>query len=843
LAEVAAWFDALASAAGYISEAVDPRFNSVCRQLAAVGDLSLINSGGKEYLLAVEPTTVTLGLEHDVLLGDLEEAGPLIDADAVVRKVVAQDQSVALLEHTPPPPWASITDRLGLAEGLRPAGILDSLREASSHSALQIEAGSVPETLLELGSPEVRLCLVPDGEGQVPAVCFRNGAGNDVCLRLHDPDDLAWLYLGHAGPFGVGEWPDQLEMPGRLLSILTLLGTPREDSLTRWSLDEAAAEIFSEWLGVPRPDGTPASEDKAQAEVIEAPIDARLLISAGPGSGKTWTACSRIARLIEAGAVPARILVVSFTRAAVAEIRNRIAGFMERPGDAFEINVQTLDSLAWSLNAGAGTAGDLASADFEAGIRGALKLLEADEDWLLDELERYQHVVIDEAQDLTGDRRLMVLALLKRLRKECGIAVFHDPAQSIYHFVEGERAGIESGLSAIEPAFRTVELRHNYRCKSQKLLDLFAEGRRLLDSGDLRATEIHERIRHEIEAAAVSATGQQSRLDERDAFHLFRWRGQLTSAINQALRAGRPVRTRLPHHRTLIQPWISAALQSAIGGSISEMEFLEAYTGLHPFPGRPSHQAWETLRRVSGAERGGVDLVRLAEVMKNSAPLAELAIADIGPRSAPLFSTIHAAKGREAEVVVLSLAGTTRAEEEEKILEEARVLYVGATRASKELRIAAYPKGMKTLPGVRKRNWRAWHGTSSPAAYVEIGLPGDVEPTALEAGLVGLDDVNFLLWQRSQKTSRAILTRNNGRYQISLASDGEGPILGNLSAAFLSDLRAIGKQLTGGDVSPSVRIEGAFIVGSSSVVTGDDPKVPRFSLAPILAGTPLIFFN
>ena len=843
LGEVAAWFDALASSAGYAGLKTRARFHSVCRQLAAAGDFALMSSGGKNYLLAVEPKTVTLGLEYDVLLGDLEGTGCLIEADTVVRKTMAQDQSVELFEHIPSPPWPSITDRLGLAEGVRPARILDELREASSHSSIRIRAGSEPEELVELGSPEVRLCVGSEEEGQVPAVCFREKSGHEVCLWLGGLDDLAWLYLSHVGPAGVAAWPDRLRMPDRLLSILTLLGSPDDDSLSKWSLGETAVEIFSEWLGVPRSDGMPASEDKAQAEVIEAPIDARLLIVAGPGSGKTWTACSRIAKLIEAGAVPSRILVVSFTRAAVSEIRNRIGGFLDRTEDAYGINIQTLDSLAWSLTSGAGSAGDISSTDFEAGIKRALKLLDADEDWLLDELERYQHVVIDEAQDLTGDRRSMVLALLQRLRRECGISVFHDPAQSIYHFVERERAGIESGMSAIEPAFRTVELRRNYRCKSQKLLDLFAEGRRLLDADDVSATEISERIRKEIEAAAEPAIDRESRSDERDTFHLFRWRSQLTFAINQALRAGRPVRTRLPHHRTLIQPWISAALQSAIGGSISEKEFFEIYTGLHPFPGRSSHQAWGTLRRVSGDERGGVDLARLAEVMKSKAPVAEIAISDIGPRSAPLFSTIHAAKGREAEIVVLGLAGTTQAQAEEEILEEARVLYVGATRAAKQLRIGAYQKGMKTLTGARRRHWRAWNGGSDPAAYVELGLPGDVEPTAPATGVAELDDVNFLLWQRSQKTSKAMLKMKGGRYQISLDSDGEGLVLGSLSAAFTSDLKAIGKQLTGGSVFPSARIEGVFIVGSSSVVTAGNPNALRFSFAPILAGTPLIFFS
>lgn len=843
LEEVAAWFDTLVAAANYEYGVADARFHSVCRQLAAAGDLAMITSGEKRYLLAVEPTTVKLGLEHDVLLGHLEGAVSVIDADAVVRRTTVQDQSVDLFEHIPPPPWASITVSLGLAEGVRPALILDGIREANPQLSIQLEVGYQPEDLVKLGSPEVRLCILSIREEQVPAVCFRNKNGCDVCLRLEKYDSLAWLYLSQTGIAGVAAWPNSLPMPESVLSILTLLGTPEDDTLNSWNLDDPATEIFSQWLGIPFSPQMPESGDSAQAKIINSPISDRLLVSAGPGSGKTWTACSRIASLIEGGAVPAQILIISFTRAAVAEIRNRIASFLSRPADAYEINIQTLDSLSWSLNAGAGSGGKLSSFDFESGIRSAVVLLEADEDWLLDSLERYQHVVIDEAQDLTGERKSLVLSLLKRLGKTCGVTVFHDPAQSIYHFVEGERAGIEDGLVNLEPAFRRINLNRNYRCKSTKLLDLFAKGRELLDANELGANETYQSIRTGIEEAAEQPGQREARSDERDTFHLYRWRGQLTSAINQALREGRPVRTRLPQHRTLIQPWIAATLSTVIGSSLSEQEFHKSYDDLHPFPRRPANQAWQILRRVCGDERGGVDLRRLAEVMKSNAPLAEIAISDIGPRTAPLFSTIHAAKGREAEVVVLGLPGMARAEEEEKILEEARVLFVGATRASRKLRIAASPRGMKTLSGTSKRNWRGWTGTSNPAAYVEIGRPGDVEAETAITGVGEFEDANFLLWRRSEQISRAVLELKGGSYQVRLASESGGPILGSISAAFTADLRAIGKELTGGKVNPSKRIEGVFIVGSSSVVTSEDPEAPRFSLAPILAGAPLVFLN
>lgn len=56
-----------------------------------------------------------------------------------------------------------------------------------------------------------------------------------------------------------------------------------------------------------------------------------------------------------------------------------------------------------------------------------------DED-IADELLQIEHVVIDEAQDLVGQRADLIEALVGRLPSDCGITVFADEAQAIYGF-------------------------------------------------------------------------------------------------------------------------------------------------------------------------------------------------------------------------------------------------------------------------------------------------------------------------------------------------------------------------------------------------------------------------
>ncbi len=64
-------------------------------------------------------------------------------------------------------------------------------------------------------------------------------------------------------------------------------------------------------------------DDDLQGDVITAPASDRLLVDAGPGTGKTYVACSRVAALINEGVPAGRIWLVSFTRTAVQEIRAR----------------------------------------------------------------------------------------------------------------------------------------------------------------------------------------------------------------------------------------------------------------------------------------------------------------------------------------------------------------------------------------------------------------------------------------------------------------------------------------------------------------------------------------
>ena len=66
----------------------------------------------------------------------------------------------------------------------------------------------------------------------------------------------------------------------------------------------------------------PWNDDLGGAALQIAASDATpLRVRAGPGTGKTFTLMRRIARFLEQGTAPERILVCTFTRTAAADLK------------------------------------------------------------------------------------------------------------------------------------------------------------------------------------------------------------------------------------------------------------------------------------------------------------------------------------------------------------------------------------------------------------------------------------------------------------------------------------------------------------------------------------------
>jgi hypothetical protein len=92
-----------------------------------------------------------------------------------------------------------------------------------------------------------------------------------------------------------------------------------------------------------------ASLNAEQRAAVEHDIGAAgaapLLVVAGAGSGKTNTLAHRVARLIQSGADPQRILLLTFSRRAANEMVPRAGGVLQR---IFTSSSQAVASLPWA---------------------------------------------------------------------------------------------------------------------------------------------------------------------------------------------------------------------------------------------------------------------------------------------------------------------------------------------------------------------------------------------------------------------------------------------------------------------------------------------------------------
>ncbi|MFJ6103936.1 UvrD-helicase domain-containing protein [Streptomyces sp. NPDC092359] len=444
-----------------------------------------------------------------------------------------------------------------------------------------------------------------------------------------------------------------------------------------------------------------------QQAVVDLPWDTRLLVTAGAGSGKTHTLVRRLDALVghedpdealEAG----EILVLSFSRAAVRELRNRIGRYGDR---ADRVQVQTFDSWAYRLLTATYPDEQWKARGFDERIRAATEAIEkgAVE---IGGLGAPSHVVIDEAQDLVGDRRELVETLLDRFQRSCGFTLVGDSAQGIYGFqIEDPKERVEE-TDRFFAWLRTsyddlVELRltENFRATTPEARTALALGPRLRnlsaspEGAESAASTLHAELRELVRG--LPRLGDLA--DEFVLGTLKAFPGRcaiLTRDNRQALAVSELLHEHGVEHalkRSLqdrpVPYWVAELLRRSGSLTLTESRFLELLAGI-PLPAEVApEQCWRLSRAATRRTgRGQVDVAALGRLVAEGRFPDDLA----APETARLVvSTVHRAKGLEYDRVLLlsppSLDELRKAHADLDAPAEARALYVSATRAREDL--------------------------------------------------------------------------------------------------------------------------------------------------------------
>jgi hypothetical protein len=484
-----------------------------------------------------------------------------------------------------------------------------------------------------------------------------------------------------------------------------------------------------------------------QRAVVEQPWDARVLVTAGAGAGKTHTLVRRLDALCghedpDESLDAADILVLTFSRAAARELRERIT----RHGDrARRVRAQTFDAWAYGVLVQAYPDRDWATTTFDERIGAAT---EAVEEGALESGDSVppSHVVIDEVQDLLGDRRELVEALLDRYQDSCGFTVVGDAAQSVYGFQ------IEDPAERNDETGRFFEwLRHSY---PDDLVELHLSENFRAVTPEARTALSHgprlQRVRDADEAATLYEELRDLLVDPvntladlTDEYTLQGLRDLddtcaiLTRDNRQALVVSRLLhengvghRLRRPLEERPVPYWVAELLRRTEATGLPEDRFRSLLEQI-PLPHKPNAGAlWTVLRRATRSPgRIALDLDRLRRLVAEGRFPDEAA----DPETARIVvSTVHRAKGLEFDRVIV-LTPPTVAElhrqygTEADLPAEARALYVAMTRVRQDLYHVRCPE----LPiikraGNRKTGRRFVGGWRSYDRFGVVAEAGDV---------------------------------------------------------------------------------------------------------------------
>lgn len=424
-----------------------------------------------------------------------------------------------------------------------------------------------------------------------------------------------------------------------------------------------------------------------QRAVVEAPAEARLLVVAGAGQGKTEVVVSRIESLVQNDGLTAseEVLVLSFSRAAVSAVRTRLD-----LRDAPPANVRTFDSFASVLLLDADIQPE---GSFDARIRRATQLLNEVEK-APPHVELLRHIVIDEVQDLVGDRADFVLAILESLADAAGITALGDPLQGVFDFQLGDassKTDSDDVFDMLTDVFgcEIVGLGKNYRARGKLPKQVVLLGDQLRDIDD---------------SGTAEALLDDLMLDIPHRGGIDDWYDLLTPKWGKVavlcptnadvLRVSRYLNEKGVAHAVRRQAqdfgaakWIAGSLGCLPGPKERRSEVEAALERL--LADHDVEQRWRDLKAAEGRTRefDVLDLLRVNRLVRARALPLALTEPD---RSSVIVSTIHRAKGLEFDSVFI-VEPTWIPDDEDQWTRICRD-YVALSRARDQIFLCNLPK-------------------------------------------------------------------------------------------------------------------------------------------------------
>lgn len=447
-------------------------------------------------------------------------------------------------------------------------------------------------------------------------------------------------------------------------------------------------------------------EEVIQTDIITSNVAERIVVNAGPGTGKTWTLIEKIKYMLsDVDVDPENILVLCFSRAAVEVVRNRLEKAADRdalPLNWHEIDVRTFDSFATYLLAWAQeNEPDMMPQDFSLELSNYDERIVAATSVITeftDLLAEYRHVIVDEVQDLVGVRAEMVLAMLKNLPETCGFTILGDSCQSLYDYLAVNDKSVMDSAQFYQNVFQTFRLAsyyslsHNYR-QGNEFGTLTVPYRKAILTGDAESRTVAAR---NLSSTLSTSSVNLKQITAEDTKRLCKSGslGILTRTNGQALQISSWLRAQgiehilqKPLNSQSLASWIGQMLMNTETDMIDFNEFRELFSTRYPLKAGSEERYWRALISTQTDEtKRHFEIEDLLRGLLQNARNPLLYEEPTEKLTQITVSNIHRAKGREFDsVLVLNDVLEAMADDETDDILEHKVCYVALTRPKKRL--------------------------------------------------------------------------------------------------------------------------------------------------------------
>lgn len=516
--------------------------------------------------------------------------------------------------------------------------------------------------------------------------------------------------------------------------------------------------------------------DEAESLIISSDINSHILVNAAPGTGKTYTAIQRLLYVLNY-TEPENfntILVLCYTRAAVGEIKKRIAQGISDGTIPYQANcvwICTFDSLATNYLVSIGlTSEELYSINYNQRIQLFNQKIDAED------FDDFTYCIIDELQDLVNDRAIMTLNILKSL--SCGYLLLGDRCQSIYDYDCKGQTKVNSTefynrLKAMLPSdvmkFELLGNKRQTKALEQKTALLRTE---LLNFDPHKITAVFRKELYSL-PDSLTAESYNSDSEKGSTAILCRNNGE-AEYLSWILH-----KNKVPHslirtngQASSLNRYIADVLWDYNGRKISREDFIKRLTVRCGLKNQQSEAYYNDLcELVFNDVRDYIDCEALA---KRLCQESDLPANILNQQNSQLsISTIHKAKGREFDkVYLLGYDYNPKFKANRIDTEEERILYVAETRPRNELEILK--KGNRYNWFFKKNSNNRWIRTirkpykkQAFCVGFATGLSEDIDYSSFaEGNIIEAVKRQAYISKNVKSGDKVYLQLNNGIYQI-----------------------------------------------------------------------------